>query len=187
MTTSTPTATKSGRFLVRMPPSLHAALDGAARAAGVSLNEYCVRRLASAGRADGDAATLLSRASSVTGDSLKAVLLHGSWARGEATAASDVDALVVVDRSVQLDRALYRLWDAESISWQGRPVDAHFIHVPKKETFSGLWAEAAIDGQVLFDRDGSVSEHLHRVRRAIAEGRLVRRVAQGQPYWTEAT
>ncbi|MYH26468.1 MAG: toxin-antitoxin system HicB family antitoxin [Holophagales bacterium] len=187
MTTSTPTATKSGRFLVRMPPSLHAALDGAARAAGVSLNEYCVRRLASAGTAEGGAVTLLSRASSVAGNSLKAVLLHGSWARGEATAASDVDALVVVDRSVELDRALYRLWDAEPIAWHGRPIDAHFVHLPEEETFSGLWAEAAIDGQVLFDRDGSVSEHLHRVRRAIAEGRLVRRVAQGQPYWTEAT
>ncbi len=185
--TSTSTVTKSGRFLVRMPPSLHAALDGAARAAGMSLNEYCVRRLASAGRADGDAATLLSRASSVAGDSLKAVLLHGSWARGEATAASDVDALIVVDRSVQLDRALYRLWDAEPISWQERPVDAHFVHLPEEETLSGLWAEAAIDGQVLFDRDGSVSEYLHRVRQAIAEGRLLRRIAHGQPYWTQAT
>ncbi len=170
-----------------MPPSLHAALDGAARAAGMSLNEYCVRRLASAGTADGDAATLLSRASSVAGDSLRAVLLLGSWVRGEATEASDVDALIVVDRSVDLDRALYRLWDAEPIAWQGRPVDAHFVHVPKEETFSGLWAEAAIDGQVLFDRDGSVSNHLRRVRRAIAEGRILRRVSLGQPYWTQAT
>lgn len=187
MTTSTATAAKSGRFLVRMPPSLHAALGGAARAAGMSLNEYCVRRLASAGTADGDAATLLARASSVAGDSLKAVLLHGSWARGEATVASDVDALIVVDRSVELNRALYRLWDAEPIAWQGHSVDAHFVHVPKDETFSGLWAEAAIDGQVLFDRDGSVFKHLLRVRRAIAEGRILRRVVHGQPYWAEAT
>ena len=187
MTTSTPTATKSGRFLLRMPRSLHTTLDGAARAAGLSLNEYCVRRLASAGTADGDAATLLARASSVAGDSLKAALLHGSWARGEATVTSDVDALIVVDRTLQLDRALYRLWDAEPIAWKGRPVDAHFVHLPEEEVFSGLWAEAAIDGRVLFDRDGSVSEHLHRVRRAIAEGRLLRRVAHGQPYWTQAT
>ncbi len=170
-----------------MPRSLHTALDGAARTAGLSLNEYCVRRLASAGNVDGDAATLLARASSVAGDSLKAALLHGSWARGEATVASDVDALIVVDRTVQLDRALYRRWDAEPIAWKGRPVDAHFVHLPEEETLSGLWAEAAIDGQVLFDRDGSVSEHLHRVRRAIAEGRLLRRVAHGQPYWTQAT
>ena len=169
-----------------MPPPLHTALDGAARAAGLSLNEYCVRRLA-AGTADGDAATLVSRASSIASDSLKAVLLHGSWARGEATAASDVDALIVVDRSLQLDRALYRLWDTEPIVWKGRPVDAHFVHLPEEGAFSGLWAEAAIDGRVLFDRDGSVSGHLNRVRRAIAEGRLLRRVAHGQPYWTQAT
>ena len=130
--------------------------------------------------------TLLSRASSVAGDGLQAVLLHGSWVRGEATAASDVDALIVVDRSVELDRALYRHWDAEAIAWQGRPVDGHFVHMPEEGTFSGLWADAAIDGQVLFDRDGSVSEHLLRVRQAIAQGRLVRRVVQGKPYWTES-
>lgn len=58
--------------------------------------------------------------------------------------------------------------------------------MPKEGTFSGLWAGAAIDGQVLFDRDGSVSEHLLRVRQAIAEGRLVRRVVRGKPYWTES-
>ncbi|MDE2977522.1 MAG: nucleotidyltransferase domain-containing protein [Acidobacteriota bacterium] len=117
---------------------------------------------------------------------LQAVLLHGSWVRGEATAASDVDVLIVVDESVELDRALYRLWDAEPMAWQGRPVDGHFVRVPKEETFSGLWADAATHGQVLFDRDGSVSAHLLRVRQAIAESRLVRRVARGKPYWAES-
>ena len=135
----------------------------------------------------GDDATLLARARTVAGDSLKAVLLHGSWVRGAATATSDVDALIVADRHLRLNRDLYRTWDAEPIAWQGRRVDAHFVHLPEEETFSGLWAEAAIDGQVLFDRDGSVSNHLLRVRRAIAEGRLMRRVAHGQPYWTEAS
>ena len=135
----------------------------------------------------GDATALLSHASSVAGDGLQAVLLHGSWVRGEATAASDVDALIVVDESIELNRTLYRLWDAEPIAWQERPVDGHFVHTPRVGTFSGLWADAAIDGHVLFDRDGSVSEHLLRVRQAISEGRLVRRVVRGTPYWTEST
>ena len=182
----TRTPSKSGRFLLRMPPSLHAALDSAARAAGLSLNEYCVRRLASAGPCHDDAAALLSRASTVVGAGLRAIVLHGSWVRGDATAASDVDVLLVVDRSVQLDRALYRTWDAEPVTWGGRPVDPHFVHPVQERTFSGLWAEVAIDGQVLFDRDGWVSAHLVRVRRAIADGRLVRRFAHGQPYWAEA-
>ena len=186
MPTSTPSSTKSGRFLLRMPPSLHTALDGAARAAGLSLNEYCIRRLASAGTCHDDAAALLTRASTVAGKALNAIVLHGSWVRGEATAASDVDALIVVDQSAQLGRELYRLWDAEPVTWQGRPVDPHFVHLAASETFSGLWAEVAVDGQVLFDRYGSLHKHLIRVRHAIAEGRLVRRVAHGQPYWAEA-
>ena len=99
---------------------------------------------------------------------------------------SDVDALIVVDRMLRLNRALYRAWDAEPVTWQGRPVDPHFVHPAEDETFTGLWAEVAVDGQVLFDRDGWVSKHLIRVRRAIAEGRIVRRVVHGQPYWTEA-
>ncbi len=169
-----------------MPPSLHTALDGAARAAGLSLNEYCVRHLASASAGEPDAATLLSRASSIAGDGLKAVVLHGSWVRGEATDASDVDVLVALDRRFRLERDLYRRWDAEPVTWRNRPVDAHFVHLPAEETFSGLWAEAAVDGRVLFDRDGDVSTELLRIRRALAEGRLVRRLVQGQPYWTEA-
>ena len=51
--------------------------------------------------------------------------------------------------------------------------------------FSGLWAEVALDGLVLLEREWSLSEHLARVRRAIAAGRLVRRVVHGQPYWRE--
>ena len=169
-----------------MPPGLHAALEGAARAAGVSLNEYCVRRLAAAGggQGDGDAAALVSRAAAVAGDGLTGVLLHGSWARGEATPTSDVDALVVVEPCVELRRALYRVWDEHPVRWRGRRVDPHFVH-PPGAALSGLWAEAAIDGQVLFDRDGALAADLARVRRAIAEGRLARRIVHGRPYWAE--
>jgi hypothetical protein len=46
--------------------------------------------------------------------------------------------------------------------------------------------EVAVSGMVLFERDGRVSTHLVRVRGDIAEGRLVRRIAHGQPYWTSA-
>jgi hypothetical protein len=48
-----------------------------------------------------------------------------------------------------------------------------------------MWAEVAIDGIVLFERGLRLTEHLVRVRRDIAAGRLVRRMVHGQPYWTE--
>ncbi len=180
---------KSGRFVVRMPPALHAALHGAARESGVSLNTYCVRRLAAAGSgvaADQDVAALLIRARAVAGDALAAVVLHGSWVRGEAGSASGVDALLVVEPDLTLTRALYRAWDAKPVTWRGRRVDPHFVHPAADEGFSGLWAEVALDGTVLFDRGWMLSARLARVRRAIADGRLVRRVVHGQPYWTEA-
>jgi hypothetical protein len=48
---------------------------------------------------------------------------------------------------------------------------------------TGLWAEAALDGVVLFERGLVVSKRLAAVRRDIVAGRLVRRLAHGQPYW----
>lgn len=155
----------------------------------MSLNAYCVRRLAAPGLGvadDKDVATLVARARTVTGGALVAVVLHGSWVRGEAGSGSDVDVLVVVEPSLALSRALYRAWDAEPVKWRGRMVDPHFAHPAGDETFSGLWAEVALDGTVLFERDWLVSAYLARVRRAIAGGRIVRRVVHGQPYWTEA-
>ena len=169
-----------------MSGTLHDALHDAARAAGLSLNEYCVRRLAHGGPVHKDAPALVARANAASGGRLAALVLHGSWVRGETVSGSDVDALVVVDPAVVLRRSLYREWDRCPVTWEGRPVDPHFVHLPSGKDVSGLWAEVATDGLVLFDRDGRVGSYLARVRGAIADGRLRRRTAHGQPYWTEA-
>ena len=184
-----PPPAKSGRFLLRMTPGMHAMLEGAARTAGLSLNEYCVRRLAVGGSGavvEDPAAAILAHAATVAGEALVAVVLHGSVARREATAASDADVLIVVETRVALNRDLYRAWDAQPVAWRGRHVDPHFVHPPADDARSGLWAEAALDGVVLFERDLRLSSCLARLRRSMAEGRLVRRVVHGQPYWTEA-
>lgn len=180
---------KSGRFILRMPPELHASLHAAARSTGLSLNSFCVRELAAAGlggNSDDDARSLVTRAREVTGDALLAVALHGSWVRGEAAPASDADALIVVDPRLALSRALYRAWDVQPITWRSHRVDPQFAHMPVDGEFSGLWAEVAINGIVIFEHDWRLSSFLVRMRRAIAAGRLVRRVVHGQPYWREA-
>ena len=100
------------------------------------LTDVCFFGSAAAG--DHDAVALVSRASAVAGDGLAAVILHGSWVRGDATPASDVDALVVVDPRLAVTRGLYRTWDSQRVTWRGRPVDPHFVHPPADETFSGL-------------------------------------------------
>lgn len=176
----------SGRFNLRIEPELHMSLRGAARSAGTSLNDYCARKLASPGAAlDPAAAAVVKRAARVLGDSLLGVVAFGSWARGEETASSDLDVLLVADRAVPVSRVLYRSWDAGSdISWDGHEVTPHFVHLPPKAAaVSGLWAEVATDGLVLFERALVVSRHLAGVRRRILGGEISARVAGGQRYW----
>jgi len=187
--TSRGPAGHAARFVLRLPAALHGVLRAAAAAAGLSLNEYCVRRLATAGPAvsvDPSAAALVQRASALAGPALVGVVLYGSWARGEAAGTSDVDMLIVVDGALPLTRDLYRRWDEAPVRWHGRLVDPHFVHPPREPVAGGVWAEAALDGVVLFERERQLSASLGAIRRDIAAGRLVRRVVHGQPYWTVA-
>lgn len=125
------------------------------------------------------------RAARVLGDSLLGVVAFGSWARGEETASSDLDILLVADRAVPISRALYRSWDGgPDLSWADHEVAPHFVHLPPNAAaVSGLWAEVATDGLILFERDLTVSRHLAGVRRRILRGEISARVADGQRYW----
>lgn len=177
-------------MLLRLPAELHRTLTGAAAEAGLSFNEFCVRRLRVPSDAHGlsDArALVVSRARAVFGDRLAGVLVIGSWARGEAAAGSDIDVLIVIDPATPLTRELYRVWDRVPLAYDGRAVDAHFAHLPAAGAApSAVWCEAAVDGIVWYDRDGLVGRRLGAVRRAIADGRVVRSVVHGQPYWKGA-
>lgn len=174
--------------MLRIEPRLHAALRGAAAAAGLSLNEYCARTLAGSRGVSGPGWEAVERAAATVDAGLVGVVVYGSWARGEAASGSDVDVLVVVDRGVPVIRALYGRWDEAPVRWEGRRVEPHFVHLPVPgEPPSGTWAEVAVDGIVLFDRDLTVSRTLVRIRRLIVEGGLVRREVHGQPYWMEAS
>jgi hypothetical protein len=179
----------TGRFILRIDAGLHGALRVAARDAGLSLNEYCARKLTApaGGFAEvEDAAGAVSRAAALFEGDLIGVVAFGSCARGDSADGSDVDLLVVVENVVELTRELYRRWDADPVRWGDRAVDAHFAHLPGREAPStGMWGEVALDGIVLFERGLRLTQHLIRVRHDIAAGRIVRRMAHGQPYWTE--
>jgi predicted nucleotidyltransferase len=179
----------SGRFVLRIDPGLHGALREAARAAGVSLNEYCARKLATPTFGfEGLEFTIeaVQRAATVVGENLIGLAAFGSWTREELHDESDIDLLVVVEDKVRLSRDLYLAWDEAPIWWNGHRVEPHFVHLPDLErTTLGLWAEAAVDAIILFTRDLTLPSRLARVRNDIAAGRIVRRVVHGQPYWTE--
>lgn len=179
----------SGRFVLRISPGLHAALRAAAAAEGMSLNDYCARKLAAPVgclAANGGAVAAVERAAELVGGDLVGVVAFGSWARDELADGSDIDLLVVLAPTTPLTRELYRRWDKAPVAWDGRPVEPHFVHLPPTaDPPGGLWPEVALDGIVLFERGLELSAHLARVRRAIAAGRLVRRLVHGQPYWAE--
>lgn len=179
----------SGRFLLRIDPRLHALLRDEAARSDLSLNEYCARRLTAPGLAvGGPAVAAVQRAVAVTEGRLRGILVFGSWARNELADDSDVDVLVVADSHLTLQRSLYARWDeASPVRWQGRRVEPHFVHLPAADDrVTGLWAEAALDGVVLFDFDFSLSRHLVLIRKRILGGSLIRREIHGHPYWVEA-
>lgn len=176
----------SGRFVLRIDPGLHGALRAAARAASLSLNEYCARKLASPGsEPDSDVSALIERAARLLGESLVGVVAFGSWVRGESGAASDFDVLLIAEARLPITRELYGRWDREpALHWRGHEVEPHFVHLPPEGAVpSGTWAEVATDGLVLHERGWSVSERLADIRRMISAGRISRRFLHGQPYW----
>ena len=177
----------SGRFVLRIEPELHAALRQAGKDAGLSLNQYCARKLAAPERHRAEPfEEAIRRASDMFGKELVGVVVYGSWACDELTDGSDVDLLVVLDPDFSITRELYRAWDANPLQWGTHPVEGHFVHLPQDDLrVSGLWAEIAAEGIVLFERGVEISRLLVRIRRRILARHLVRRRSQGQPYWVE--
>lgn len=126
----------------------------------------------------------LRQASTLFGDALLGVVAFGSWARQELATGSDLDLLVVLANDVPIRRDLYRRWDEHPLAWRGHEVEPHFVQLPPPQALpSGLWAEVASDGVVLFERDASLARHLAATRRLIEAGRLRRHTTHGQPYW----
>lgn len=187
---STSTSTSaSGRFLLRIDPDLHRRLRREADARGQSLNEHCARRLAEPATAlsgvEGATATL-RRALEVFGEALVGVVVFGSWARATTHAGSDVDLLLVLVPDVAPTRAMYRRWDREPSTWDGRRVEAHLARLPGNlDAPTALWAEIAQEGIVVWERDYRLSRRLAVLRKQLARSGMQRRTLHGQPYWTE--
>lgn len=181
----------SGKFVVRLSSDMHASLKRRARLEGVSLNTLCLSAftdfLGSEGQDRHGEKFPLQQARDLLGESLEGILLFGSAARGEMRDSSDVDVMIVVSAHLPLSRTLYERWDRGTEEGFGSRLSPHFVHLPEDPDVAGsLWYEAAVDGVVLFDRDGGVARFLRRVRRSMAEGRLRRKTAYGHPYWIKA-
>lgn len=151
------------------------------------MNEFCSRSLAlPPTNLPEEIMEALKRAIHLMGANILGVVAFGSWARGEMTEGSDIDLLIVVKTEVEIDRMLYRRWDRSPLEWAGHSIEPHFVHLPVDGArITGLWAEVALDGIVLFDGDLALSRRLGEIRRRIASGELIRRWSGGHPYWVE--
>lgn len=116
-------------------------------------------------------------------DALLGIVLFGSRARGEGATHSDYDYLVVVDQSVTIDRKLYRLVDNV---FDDPLVSCHVVKLPMNmDNVGSLWLEVAIDGIVEYDSNLRVQSFLRSIRKQVALGRWLRKVAHGHPYWVQ--
>jgi hypothetical protein len=96
----------------------------------------------------------------------------------------ELDLLFVLGPDVPIARELYREWDAASPVWEGSRLCPEFVHLPTPgRPPSGLWAEMATEGIVLFERDLVVSRCLMGIRNRIAFGEFTRGQVRGRPYW----
>jgi predicted nucleotidyltransferase len=179
----------SGKFVIRVPPRLHASLKRRAREEGVSLNGLCLDALKSflgtgeQGAREG-VSIPLQQVRNLLGESLSGVILFGSTARGEGREGSDIDLMIVVGSELPLRRELYQRWDQGIDGASSSRLSPHFVHLPGREREAGsLWYEAAVDGIILFDREGRIARLLRTIRRSMAEGKLRRKSAYGHPYW----
>lgn len=118
------------------------------------------------------------------GEKLVAIVLFGSYARGEARGTSDVDLYVIAENLPH--RRLKR------IAYVHRPVAARFeyrvsiIAESKREFVSGfppLYLDLALDGVILFDRDNFMTDKLKQIREITRRAGLKRVRLNGQFAW----
>lgn len=189
----------SGKFVIRMPGTLHALLKQEAASSGKSLNHVCIAKLQTNGSAISSQSPKSALKNSILPGFLERVvqqwrskliglILFGSAARGEATSESDIDLLLVMKPEIKIERNLYRLWE-EFCGEHFSPHDygtisPHFAGLPGSVfEAGGLWYETAIEGIILWERKRLISRFLASVRKAMAHGKIRRRVLHGSPYW----
>ena len=115
---------------------------------------------------------------------LVAVILFGSQARGEASAGSDWDLLVIAEglperhfeRHLYLKRLLPPRWRG-AVSLLAKTPDEFEAHLPS------LYLDIALDGQILYDPRGYAVERLAALRDLIEESGLYRERTEAGDVW----
>jgi predicted nucleotidyltransferase len=186
------------KILIRIPEEQHRALKEHAARSKRSLNAACVLALeaslaresfppsAHRERGPGDPVPLDAILAEFEPD-LAGIMLFGSVARGSAGEHSDIDLLLVLYPSGNLNRDLYHRWDsfAKRTGISNR-LSPHFCRLAEScESVGILWFEVALEGIVLWEREWMVSRVLARLRHFMLENNIHRRLSYGVPYWVK--
>ncbi len=118
------------------------------------------------------------------GDRLVAVVLFGSRARGDARPDSDWDLLVIGEELPEGYWDRHRLI-REALLGQHSAGVSVVAKTPKEfeSNLAPLYLDIALDGQVLFDRDGYARRKLEELRRIIQRAGLFRQQTESGDIW----
>jgi len=175
-------------FLLRIDESQYKGIEALALAKRQSVNSYIAESLAPIKTQSSEIFSVAGVSLSLMNlqshfkNSILGVVLFGSQATGDAHQDSDIDLLLVLKSTLEIERDLYRIWDANFKELNKiSPQFSHFPEAPEKA--SSLWLEVALHGIVLWEQNFTVNHALQELRRYIYDNKLERKTAHGQGYW----
>jgi predicted nucleotidyltransferase len=127
---------------------------------------------------------IVSRLVSGLGDSLIAIILFGSKARGDDRAHSDWDLLIIANDLPA--RPMTRLRYLKDLLPESTRSTGSIIAKTPNEfegSLTSLYLDIAIDGIILFDAKGYAEEKLSQLRKLILEKGLKRQQIDGGFIW----
>ena len=184
----------SGKFIVRLPETLHKKLVQRAMEHHISLNQTCIELLQvgfgpSTSSKKNDLHVLLEpeleKLKKKFGKKWMGVVLFGSRVQGTARENSDLDVMIILDKTVPLRRNLYRWWD-ENMQFPPKAgeVNPHFVHFPDSAAKAGsLWLEVALHHDIVWEQGETVSSFFENLLSEIKAGKWTRLFSNGHPYW----
>jgi len=189
---------QSERFLLRLEPLLREKIARYAHQKKISINQACHTLLESGLNSEVDLKTEQSIVHDLQtlyqADDLQALILFGSIARGTATPESDYDLLLIFGNGTPIQRSLYKKFENAPLFENlmkslGRELNIQCVHYPESENDVGsLWREVALEGRILWARDKlGVAQLLSSIRSSLLEGKSIRKMYHGQPYWIHQT